>query len=162
MWEKALDSIFRMVLNHPCSQGLGYKLVISEVFWIWSTMIKVSSLLARGIWRWEIWKIMRGNLLILLGCHLLCFYTLLSRLLQDLLPWCLTVSFSAVITHITSPEISEMLHKSGSSARSARLQNKLGRTSCGLYPGFISYAFKREWVFITPTELCLCELNSLW
>lgn len=67
-----------------------------------------------------------------------------SRLLQHLLAWCWTVSFSAVLTRITSPEISEMLHKSGSSAHSARLRNKPDRTSCGLYPGFISYAFKRE------------------
>lgn len=67
-----------------------------------------------------------------------------SRLLQHLLPWCLAVSFSAVLTHITSPEISELFHKSGSSAHSARLQNKPDRKSCGLYSGFISYAFKRE------------------
>lgn len=67
-----------------------------------------------------------------------------SRLLQHLLPWCLAISFSVVPTHVTSPETSEMLHKTGSSARSARLQSKPNRTSCGLHPGIISYAFKRE------------------
>lgn len=67
-----------------------------------------------------------------------------SWLLQHLLPWCLTVSFLAVLTHVTSPEISEMLHKSGSSAHSARLQNEPDRASCGLYPGIIIYAVKRK------------------
>lgn len=72
------QSILRTMLNYLCWKGLGYKLIVSQVFWIWSTIIKLSSLTARGVWRWETWKKREGKCThTVLGCHLLCFHTLL-------------------------------------------------------------------------------------
>lgn len=121
-----------------CSKGLYYNHAISQVFRILSNITKANTWISIGIWRWETWRSIRGNVFLLY---------------QDIICSTLTPSFQATLslaTLVFNYQLLSFLLPVPKCPLQVAYQLILSGWFiflCALYLWIISYALKREFSF---------------